>query len=77
MNKEKLAVRKTFKLRCPAYLKSHMMLYAMMAPGVIALVLFSYIPMYGIIMAFQDFNVFDGYFGSAFVGLQLQRLRLS
>lgn len=69
MSKEKSAVRKSIHLKIPAYFRTHLMLYAMMAPGVIALILFSYIPMYGIIMAFQDFNVFDGYFGSTFVGL--------
>lgn len=51
-------------------IKSNFPLYLMMLPGVVALVLFSYIPMYGVIMAFQDFNVFDGYFGSDWVGLK-------
>lgn len=52
------------------YIKNNIWLYVMMLPGVIALILFTYIPMYGIIIAFQDFNVFDGYFGSEWVGLQ-------
>lgn len=52
------------------YMKNNLMLYFMMIPGVIALILFSYVPMYGIVMAFQDFNIFQGYFKSAFVGLQ-------
>ncbi|HHK7039356.1 TPA: ABC transporter permease, partial [Streptococcus pneumoniae] len=38
-------------------------------------ILFTYGPMYGIIMAFQDFTVFKGYTGSPFVGLKhFQRL---
>ncbi|MEG0911109.1 MAG: ABC transporter permease subunit [Ruthenibacterium sp.] len=53
-----------------SYLKNNFPLYLMMIPGAIAMILFSYIPMYGIIMAFQNFNVFDGYLGSPFVGLQ-------
>lgn len=45
-------------------------LYIMMIPGTIALILFAYAPMYGIIIAFQDFNIFDGYLGSEWVGLK-------
>lgn len=52
------------------YCKNNFALYLMMIPGTLALLLFSYIPMYGVIMAFQNFNVFDGYFGSPWVGLQ-------
>ncbi|HML45707.1 MAG TPA: ABC transporter permease subunit [Clostridia bacterium] len=35
-------------------------------PGLIFLITFKYIPMYGIIMAFQDFNFKRGIFGSPF-----------
>ncbi|MBS4208673.1 ABC transporter permease subunit [Bacillus sp. FJAT-50079] len=51
-------------------IKNNSSLYLMMLPGVVALVIFSYVPMYGVIMAFQDFNVFDGYFGSQWVGFK-------
>ncbi|WP_260464897.1 ABC transporter permease [Streptococcus pneumoniae] len=51
------------------------MLYLMMIPATVLLILFTYGPMYGIIMAFQDFTVFKGYTGSPFVGLKhFQRL---
>lgn len=43
------------------YIKNHWWLYIMMIPGVVALILFSYIPMYGIVIAFQDSNTFDGF----------------
>lgn len=47
----------------------------MMIPATVLLILFTYGPMYGIIMAFQDFTVFKGYTGSSFVGLKhFQRL---
>lgn len=52
------------------YFKSYGWLYCMMLPGLVALILFSYIPMYGIVIAFQNFNIFDGFWGSQFVGLQ-------
>ena len=44
-------------------------------PGMIFLVIFSIIPMFGIVMAFQNFVPAKGIFGSKFVGLaQFQRL---
>lgn len=45
-------------------------LYLMTLPGMIFLALFAYLPMFGIIAAFQDFNIIDGFFGSRFVGLK-------
>ncbi|QJD88195.1 ABC transporter permease [Cohnella herbarum] len=39
-----------------------------MLPACVFLILFSYVPMFGIIMAFQDFTPTDGIFGSSFVG---------
>ncbi|XID93031.1 ABC transporter permease [Paenibacillaceae bacterium WGS1546] len=50
-------------------LRRHKILYLMCVPGLIVLVLFCYIPFAGIWMAFTDFNVVDGIFGSKFVGL--------
>jgi putative aldouronate transport system permease protein len=40
------------------------------APAVILLVVFAYGPMAGLVVAFQDFNVADGVFGSPWIGLQ-------
>lgn len=50
-------------------IKSNFVLYLMTVPGLILLIMFAYIPMAGIYMAFTDFNVVDGIFGSPFVGL--------
>jgi putative aldouronate transport system permease protein len=44
------------------------LLYAMTVPGIVALFVFSYLPMAGIVAAFQDFNIIDGFFKSKFVG---------
>ena len=41
----------------------------MMLPGLVLTAIFSYGPMYGIIMAFQDFNPGLGYGGSPWVGM--------
>jgi putative aldouronate transport system permease protein len=55
--------------------KGNFDLYIMLIPGLIFLLLFKYAPMYGIIIAFQDFNIFSGFTGSEWVGLaQFQKL---
>lgn len=43
--------------------------HLMMAPGMIFLIIFSFIPMFGIIMAFEDYVPAKGIFGSEWVGL--------
>lgn len=42
----------------------------LLLPGVIWLILFAYVPMSGLVMAFQDYNVWKGISGSEFVGFQ-------
>lgn len=55
--------------------KKHGELYLLLVPGLFFLLLFKYVPMYGIIIAFQDFNIFNGVSGSEWVGLdQFRRL---
>ncbi len=50
--------------------KSEVFYHLMMFPGLFFLILFSYVPMVGILMAFQDFVPAKGLFGSEFVGLK-------
>nr|WP_248930929.1 ABC transporter permease subunit [Paenibacillus hamazuiensis] len=45
-------------------------MYVLLLPGLVFLLLFKYTPMYGILIAFQDFNIFDGISGSKWVGLE-------
>lgn len=45
-------------------------LYVLIAPAVIYLILFSYVPMYGVQIAFKDFHSNKGIVGSEWVGLQ-------
>jgi putative aldouronate transport system permease protein len=42
----------------------------MVVPGLVALAIFSYYPMYGIVMAFQDYNPGLGFVRSPWVGLE-------
>ena len=45
-------------------------LYLMVAPAALILLFFSYAPMSGLIMAFQDFSIFRGFQNSEWVGLE-------
>lgn len=45
-------------------------LLAMAIPVIVLLILFNYIPMFGLVVAFKDFNYTDGIFGSPWVGLK-------
>lgn len=51
-------------------IKKNRELYMMCIPALMVLLLFCYIPLVGNYMAFTDFNVVDGIFGSEFVGLK-------
>ncbi|WP_238651871.1 ABC transporter permease [Paenibacillus piscarius] len=50
-------------------LKKYWDLYLIMLPGLAYFIIFKYVPMGGIIVAFQDFNAFAGIRGSEWVGL--------
>lgn len=50
-------------------LKAHWVLYAMFAPIALYYLIFSYVPMAGIVMAFKDFNYREGIFGSPWNGM--------
>lgn len=44
--------------------------YLMLIPGVVFTLIFSYLPMFGLVMAFQDFTPLRSFTGSEWVGLQ-------
>lgn len=48
----------------------HKYYYLLMLPGIIALLVFRYVPMAGIVIAFKNFRIADGIFGSEWVGLK-------
>lgn len=49
-------------------MKRYWILYLFILPPMIAVLIFHYVPFYGIIMAFQKFKTSQGFFGSEFVG---------
>jgi len=68
-NKAKPVMMTHFKSGLKKF-KKQGQLQLMVIPGIIFIFIFSYIPMYGIIIAFKDYNIFDGVFGSSWVGLK-------
>lgn len=51
-------------------MRRHHALYAMMLPGLLAFFVINYIPMGGIVIAFQDYNPVKGLFGSEWNGFE-------
>lgn len=45
-------------------------LYLLLLPAVAFFIIFAYIPMVGLIIAFKDYNIFQGVFGSEWSGLE-------
>ena len=45
-------------------------LYMLLLPGIIFYILFRYLPIFGIVIAFEDYNIFKGFFNSEWVGLK-------
>ena len=62
--------KKAFRARTWKLIKKNKMVYLMLLPVILYYVLFHYKPMYGIIIAFQNYSPRKGVFGSDWVGLQ-------
>ena len=58
------------RLGLKAVLKNNWQLYLLVLPAVIYFVVFNYLPLYGIQIAFKDYKAVDGIAGSAWVGLK-------
>ena len=50
--------------------KENKIIYLMLSPIILYFIIFNYIPMLGLLMAFQDYNFAGGIFGSKFVGFK-------
>lgn len=60
----------TKKHRFLKKLKSYLPLYLMMVPGAVYLIINNYIPMTGIVIAFEQFNYGKGMWGSPLIGFK-------
>lgn len=52
------------------FIKSNYFLYLLIAPAFLLTIIFKYVPMYGVLIAFKDFNYSKGILGSDFVGFE-------
>ncbi|CAN7255507.1 sugar ABC transporter permease [Paenibacillus sp. LjRoot153] len=52
------------------HLRQYWDLYLIMVPGILYFIIFKYLPMWGIVIAFQDYSVFSGIWHSDWVGLK-------
>lgn len=57
------------KLGLIYYLKKDVLLYLMLLFPISYFILFKYVPLYGILMAFKDYNIFQGIAKSKWIGL--------
>ena len=62
---EKRDIRKTLR-----YFLNNWDLYLMLVLPMVYIIIFKYVPMAGVQMAFRDYNVFQGMWGSPWVGLK-------
>ena len=67
MEKKKKQQRKWNSMRM---LKKSWVCYLFILPMLVYVIIFSYVPMYGIQLAFKDYRVEDGIWGSAWVGFK-------
>ncbi|MBB6733464.1 ABC transporter permease [Cohnella zeiphila] len=51
-----------------AYALRHKYLYLLLLPCVVYFIVFQYVPMYGVVIAFEDFNFVKGLTGSPWIG---------
>jgi putative aldouronate transport system permease protein len=50
-------------------IKDYKVLYYMLLPGLLFFILFHYVPMYGVVLAFKNFKIMQGIMASPWVGL--------
>ena len=71
MQKQTRAMGKRTMASKLAYVKKNWQLYVFfLMPALILTIIFKYLPMGGLLIAFEDYNVIKGVFGSTWVGLE-------
>jgi putative aldouronate transport system permease protein len=67
-------LKRTFKRRMRSHwgaIKRDRLLYIMVIPGIFYFLLFCYVPLYGITIAFRDYNLFQGFSNAPYIGLDV------
>lgn len=62
--------RKTKQIRLKGTIADNIQLFGLQLPAIILFIVFCYIPMYGVIIAFKDFSPRKGIWGSPWVGFK-------
>lgn len=52
-------------------IRSDWMLYAIFLPGLLYFIVFKYLPIYGVKIAFQDYSIYSGFDNAEWVGLEV------
>lgn len=66
----KVKIKKVPKESFIKHIKQNKILYLLLVPGLLYFLIFKYLPMFGVVIAFQDYVPFSGVAGSKFVGLE-------
>ena len=71
------AVKRTAREKWKYVVKNWQLYIVFLLPGLLLTIIFKYLPMGGVLIAFEDYNVIKGVFGSPWVGLDYFRRFLS
>ena len=64
--RQRIAGRRDYVIK---HVRRHWFIYLLMLPGIVFMVVFRYVPMYGMLVAFKDLNMRIGILASPWVGL--------
>ena len=70
LSKDKKALRKAKREFNITSIRKDVWLYILLTPGVLHFIIFKYLPMWGVLIAFQDYNAYLGFLGSPWVGFK-------
>jgi putative aldouronate transport system permease protein len=69
-SKEAKQLRKVNRSETWKKVKKNKLIYLMILPGILYFIVYKYLPMYGLIISFQDYKPYKGIMGSEWVGLE-------
>ncbi|WP_456276449.1 ABC transporter permease [Bacillus sp. AK128] len=70
VGKDAVSIKQARRLELKRQILKNKWIYLMILPGILYFIIYKYIPMYGLIIAFQDYKPYLGITGSEWVGLE-------
>jgi putative aldouronate transport system permease protein len=70
VNTDPIVLKEARRKELMGKIKKNKWIYLMLLPGILYFIIYKYIPMYGLIIAFQDYKPYLGISGSEWVGLE-------